>query len=203
MAKKEWVWGFPDGKPHIGKPSKFTTQTKDGFQINVTLQENVDGVLVCSGLDIEFIKKDLSAPINPINSRYFQLLKLGEILSSARQAYSEWEEIISDAHIGMDAERELSEWTAQGPEGFPDSKYAALAYVYVQFVRQGLESPISAIVEKFGPQWDRNTWSGRIVEVRNRGLLTKPKVGKYGGRLTLKAEKLLGINQPKQKEENA
>ena len=203
MSKKEWHWGFPDGKPHMGKPTTFTTQTNDGFQITVILQENIDGVLVCSGLDIQFKMKELSAPINPINSRYFQLLGLGEILTSARQAYSEWAEIISDSYTEDDAAREISDWTAQGPEGFPDIKYAALAYVYVHFVRQGLENPIAVIAENFGPQWDRSTWSNRIVETRNRGLLTKPKVGSYGGRLTSKAEKLLDIYQPKQKEENA
>ncbi len=195
MTKGEWVWGFPNGKPDVGDPTTFTTQTDDGYEIAITLQENVDGVLVCSGLDIQFLKKKLSSPANPINSRYFQLLGFGEILASARKAYVEWAEILDEVYTEMDIEREIEDWTAQGPEGFSDKKYAALAYLYVKFIKKGLENPIAAIAEKFGPQWDKNTWANRIVEARNRKLLTKPKAGRVGGKLTPKAEKVLGISK--------
>ena len=195
MTKGEWVWGFPNGKPDVGDPTTFTTQTDDGYEIAITLQENVDGVLVCSGLDIQFLKKNLSSPANPINSRYFQLLGFGEILASARKAYVEWAEILDEVYTEMDIEREIEDWTAQGPEGFSDKKYAALAYLYVKFIKEGLENPIAAIAEKFGPQWDKNTWANRIVEARNRELLTKPKAGRVGGKLTRKAEKALGISK--------
>ncbi len=193
MSKGELVWGPPNGKPDVGDPTTFTAQTKDGFEIAITLQENVDGVLVCSGLDIQFLKKNLSSPVNPINSRYFQLLGFGEILASARKAYVEWSEILDEVYTEMDIEREIEDWTAQGPEGFPDKKYAALAYLYVKFIKEGLENPIAAIAEKFGTDWDKNTWANRIVEARNRNLLTKPKAGRVGGKLTSKAEKALGI----------
>ena len=195
MTKGEWVWGFPNGKPDIGDPTTFTTQTDDGYEIAITLQENVDGVLVCSGLDIQFLKKNLSSPANPINSRYFQLLGFGEILASARKAYVEWAEILDEVYTEMDIEREIKDWTAQGPEGFPDKKYAALAYLYVKFIKEGLENPIAAIAEKFDSDWDKNTWANRIVEARNRELLTKPKAGRVGGKLTPKAEKALGISK--------
>ena len=95
----------------------------------------------------------------------------------------------------MDIEREIEDWTAQGPDGFPDKKYAALAYLYVKFVKEGLENPIAAITETFGTDWDKNTWANRIVEARNRKLLTKPKAGRVGGKLTPKAEKVLGISK--------
>jgi len=195
VTKGEWVWGFPNGKPDIGDPTTFTTQTDDGYEIAITLQENVDGVLVCSGLDIQFLKKNLSSPANPINSRYFQLLGFGEILASARKAYVEWAEILDEVYTEMDIEREIKDWTAQGPEGFPDKKYAALAYLYVKFIKEGLENPIAAIAEKFDSDWDKNTWANRIVEARNRELLTKPKAGRVGGKLTPKAEKALGISK--------
>ena len=198
MTKDEWVWGLPNGKPDVGDPTTFTTQTSDGYEIAITLQENVDGVLVCSGLDIQFLKKNLSSPTNPINSRYFQLLGFGEILASARKAYVEWAKILDEVYTEMDIEREIEDWTAQGPEGFPDKKYAALAYLYVKFIKEGLENPIAAIAEKFGPQWDKNTWANRIVEARNRKLLTKPKAGRVGGKLTPKAEKALGIDKNNQ-----
>jgi len=44
---------------------------------------------------------------------------------------------------------------------------------------------------------DRETAASRIAEVRKRGLLTKPRQGVFGGRLTSKAEKLLGIKKEK------
>ena len=195
MTKGEWVWSTPNGKPDVGDPTTFTTKIEDGYEIAITLQENVDGVLVCSGLDIQFIKKNLGSPANPINSRYFQLLGFGEILASARKAYVEWAEILDEVYTEMDIEREIEDWTAQGPDGFPDKKYAALAYLYVKFVKEGLENPIAAITETFGTDWDKNTWANRIVEARNRKLLTKPKAGRVGGKLTPKAEKVLGISK--------
>ena len=195
MSKNELVWEFRNGKPDVGEPATFTTQTSDGYEIAITLQENIDGVLVCSGLDIQFLKKELSSPANPINSRYFQLLGFGEILATARKAYVEWADILDEVYTEMDIEREIEDWTAQGPEGFPDKKYAALAYLYVKFIKEGLENPIAAIAEKFGADWDKNTWANRIVEARNRELLTKPKAGRVGGKLTRKAEIALGISK--------
>jgi hypothetical protein len=65
----------------------------------------------------------------------------------------------------------------------------------VKFVRQGLENPITALAENY--KWDKNTASSRVMEARARDLLTKPKVGTFGGRLTKKAEHLLELNSKK------
>ena len=195
MTGRKWDWGFPDGHPNVGKPTKFSTQTGDGYEIELVLQENIDGAIVCSGISIQFQDSLKSAPKNPINSRYFQLLGLGEVLASAREAYAGWSEILNEVYTEMDVEKELDDWTTLGSQGFPDSKYAAVAYMYVKFVRQGLENPITALAESLG--CDKNTASGRVVEARSRGLLTKPKVGNFGGRLTVKSEKLLGIKEKK------
>jgi len=195
VSKGDWAWEFQGGNANSGEPTVFKTQITDGYEVFITLQENVDGVLICSGLDIQFLKKEISSPIYPINSRYFQLMGFGEILASARKAYVEWADIIDEAYTEIDIDIELADWTAQGPDGFPDKKYAALAYLYVKFIKEGLENPIAAISEKFGADWDKNTWANRIVEARNRELLTKPKAGRVGGKLTPKAEKALGISK--------
>jgi hypothetical protein len=89
VSKGEWVWAIQVGNPNVGDPTTFTTQTSDGYEISITVQENIDGVLVCSGLNIQFLKKNLSSPANPINSRYFQLLGFGEILASSRMS-AQW-----------------------------------------------------------------------------------------------------------------
>lgn len=190
MARK-WDWGYPDGKPDQGRPTKFIQDLDDGYEMELTLQANDDGVIVCSGIRIQFLKSESRAPKVSINSRYFQLLGLGEALSTAREAYSEWAGIIEGIYSEMEIENSLKDWTLLGNQGFPDSKYAEVAYMYLKFVSQGLENPVSALAEGFGG--DKNTWSSRVLEARNRGLLTKPKSGNFGGKLTSRSEKLLPI----------
>ena len=95
----------------------------------------------------------------------------------------------------MEIESSLKDWSLLGNQGFPDSKYAEVAFMYLKFVSQGLENPVSALAEGFGG--DKNNWSSRVLEARNRGLLTKPKSGNFGGKLTIKAEKLLPISNHK------
>lgn len=157
--------------------------------MTLTLQENEDGVIVCSGISLQYLNAGNSAPSNPINSRYFQLLGLGEALTTARDTYAEWANILDEVYSEMDIERSLNDWTLLGNQGFPDSKYAEVAYMYLKYVSQGLENPITVLADTFGG--DKNTWSSRVLEARTRALLTKPKVGTYGGKLTAKAEKLL------------
>jgi hypothetical protein len=42
---------------------------------------------------------------------------------------------------------------------------------------------------------DRATTSSRVAEARNRGLLSKPKHGTFGGQLTAKGKKILGTDE--------
>jgi hypothetical protein len=186
----DWEWSFPDGKPDQGLPTVFITETQDGYQISVTLQKNVDGVVVCTGLNIDAIDKT-KAPDKTINSRFFQLLGFGEILKSAREAYTEWAKILIDVYQEMESENETREWRYPGPIGHPDSKYAHLAYLYVTLVGKGKENPIDELAKHMDV--DRETASSRIAEARNRRLLTRPKKGVLGGRLTSKAVKLIDL----------
>jgi hypothetical protein len=191
---RDWDWSPPDGSPDVGKPTTFTTETNDGYEISVTLQVNEDGVLVCSGLDIQFKNKNLVSD-RPINSRYFQLLGLGEILQSARGKYLEWAGIITEVYLDMDSERETQDWPYPGATGHTDEKYAYLAYMYVRFIELAKPNPIDELAQHMN--CDRETAASRIAEVRKRGLLTSPRQGVLGGRLTSKAEKLLGIKKGK------
>ena len=191
---RDWDWSPPDGKPDVGQPTTFTTETDDGYEIKVTLQVNEDGVLVCSGLDIQFKNKNLVSD-RPINSRYFQLLGLGEILQSARNKYLEWAGIINEVYLDMDSERETQDWPYPGATGHTDEKYAYLAYMYVRFIELAKPNPIDGLAQHMN--CDRETAASRIAEVRKRALLTRPRQGVLGGRLTSKAEKLLGIKKGK------
>ena len=191
---RDWDWSPPDGKPDVGQPTTFITETDDGYEISVTLQVNEDGVLVCSGLDIQFKNKNL-APDRPINSRYFQLLGFGEILQSAREKYLEWAEILNEVYLEMEAERETQDWPYPGATGHTDEKYAYLAYMYIRFIGLAKPNPIDELAQHMN--CDRETAASRIAEARKRGLLTRPRQGVLGGRLTSKAEKLLGIKKGK------
>jgi len=191
---RDWDWSPPRGRPELEQPTTFTTETDDGYEISVTLQVNADGVLVCSGLDIQYKNKKLS-PDRPINSRYFQLLGLGEILQSARQKYLELAGIINESYLDMDSARETQDWPYPGATGHTDEKYAYLAYMYVRFIELAKPNPIDELAQHMN--CDRETAASRITEVRKRGLLTRPKQGVLGGRLTSKAEKLLDITKGK------
>lgn len=192
---RNWDWSFPDGKPDVGQPTTFTTETSDGFEIKVTLQVNEDGVLVCSGLDIQFKNKN-RAPDRPINSRYFQLLGLGEILQSARTEYIYWADILNEVYMDMEAERETRDWPYPGATGHNDEKYASLSYMYVRFIALAKPNPVDELAQHMN--CDRETAASRIAEARKRGLLTRPRQGVFGGRLTSKAENLLGIKKGKE-----
>lgn len=190
----DWDWSFPDGKPDVGHPTTFTTETEDGYLISVTLQINDDGLLVCSGLDIQFKNKS-SAPDRPINSRFFQLLGFGEILQSARKEYLYWADTLTEVYQDMESENETKEWPYPGASGHPDEKYAHLAYLYLRFISLAKPNPIDEIARHM--DCDRETAASRIAEARNRGLLTRPRQGNVGGKLTSKAEKLLGLEKGK------
>ena len=153
----------------------------------LTLQENSDGILVCTQLDIRFIGKE--PPSNPINSRYFQLLGFGDILKSARSYYQSLGESLEEVHQDIESERMTSDWSFPGPIGYPDIKYAHLAYLYTRFVKQGVNNPIDALAEHM--KCDRETSSSRVAEARERGLLTRPNQGIFGGKLTKKAKNLI------------
>lgn len=189
MTKQKWNWGFPNGHPDRGQPTSFSTRLNDGYQLTLTLQENEDGALICSGLNLQFSEAKERAPKTPINSRYFQLLGLGDALTTARETYADWADILDEVYSEMEIEKSLQDWTLLGSQGFPDTKYAEVAYMYLKYVRQGLENPIAVLAETYGG--DKNTWSSRVLEARTRGLLTKPKLGTFGGKLTSRAEKLL------------
>lgn len=189
---EDWDWRPISGN-FDGRPSSISADTNDGYRILLTLQENSDGILVCTQLEIQFIGKE--PPNNPINSRYFQLLGFGDILKSARNYYQSLGESLEEVHQDIESEFVTSDWSFPGPIGYPDIKYAHLAYLYARFVKQGLNNPIDALAGHM--KCDRETASSRVVEARERGLLTRPRQGVLGGKLTIKGERLIGIEKGK------
>jgi hypothetical protein len=165
----------------------------DGYEITIGLQENEDGVLQCTSLEIKTLN-DKKMPSTSLNSRYFQTLGFGDILASARIAYGEWREVVGEAYEEIEVDRLLDEWKSFGSTEIPDEYYAAIAWKYEKFVLLGLDNPTAALTEFLHPV-DRATVSSRIVIARNRGLLTSPKTGTFGGKLTPKARKALGMEK--------
>ena len=91
---------------------------------------------------------------------------------------------------------ERTYYKSMGPVQIPDVQYAALAWMYEKFVLTGNGQPIAELSKYMDS--DRATTSTRVAEARNRGLLSKPKHGAFGGQLTAKGKKTLGfdIKQP-------
>ena len=198
MAKqaKDLNWQAVEG--HFdGRISTMHATLEDGYEIEMGLQENEDGVLQCTRLSLK--SPDEGAfPDAVLNSRYFQTLGFGDILSSARLAYGEWREVVNEVYEEMEVDRLLNEWKSFGSTEIPDNYYAAIAWKYEKFVLLGLDNPTAALADFLAPL-DRATVSSRIVVARNRGLLTKPKIGTFGGKLTIKARKALNMELPNTK----
>ena len=176
-----------------GRLSTMRAKLDDGYEITIGLQENEDGVLQCTSLEIRTLNEK-KMPATSLNSRYFQTLGFGDILASARIAYGEWREVVGEIYEEIEVDRLLDEWKSYGSTEIPDEYYAAIAWKYEKFVLLGLDNPTAALTEFLHPI-DRATVSSRIVIARNRGLLTKPKTGTFGGKLTPKARKALGMEK--------
>jgi hypothetical protein len=176
-----------------GRFSTMRAKLDDGYEITIGLQENEDGVLQCTSLEIKTLNEK-KMPSTSLNSRYFQTLGFGDILASARIAYGEWREVVGEAFEEIEVDRLLDEWKSFGSTEIPDEYYAAIAWKYEKFVLLGLDNPTAALTEFLHPV-DRATVSSRIVIARNRGLLTSPKTGTFGGKLTPKARKALGMEK--------
>jgi hypothetical protein len=176
-----------------GRFSTMRAKLDDGYEITIGLQENEDGVLQCTSLEIKTLNEK-KMPSTSLNSRYFQTLGFGDILASARIAYGEWREVVGEAYEEIEVDRLLDEWKSFGSTEIPDEYYAAIAWKYEKFVLLGLDNPTAALTEFLHPV-DRATVSSRIVIARNRGLLTSPKTGTFGGKLTPKARKALGMEK--------
>lgn len=183
-----------------GRLSYLEAELDDGYLIEFGLEQNEDGVLECHSFLLYWPETKV-LPTNSITSRTFQLLGFGRLLTSARKAYAAWGEVVGEVYEEIEVEKLLRDWTAMGPTQIPDVQYAALAWLYQKYVSAGNGQPIAEI-SKFMNS-DRATTSTRVAEARNRGLLSKPKHGAFGGRLTSKAEKLLQLSSKKGKDKNA
>lgn len=182
-------WSFVKGR-FDGRRSTMRTQRMNGYHVDIDLERNEDGVLVCSSIHINY-PKDKGIPNQSINSSYLQKLGIGELLMMAREAYVEREGLMNEIDEEKIVDELLCDWTQLGPSGFPAEKYAAIAWKYEKFVMLGHKHPVSALGEYM--KCDKSTASGRVLEARKRGLLTKPKKGNFGGKLTTQGKKLLGI----------
>lgn len=194
MSLKERNWS-PIGQGDFdGGLAHLESELEDGYIVRFGLQKNDDGVLECLSFSISW-PENATHPSNSITSRTFQLIGFGNLLASARKAYPIYYEIVVDTLNEMEVDRILSEWTSYGPIQIPDLNYAALAWKYEKFINLGLNQPIAEL-SKF-MNCDRATISTRVAEARNRGVLSKPKRGSFGGQLTAKGKKALGITEKK------
>lgn len=75
-----------------------------------------------------------------------------------------------------------------------DQDYALLAFEYAWMVLQGNRKPAQTLSDQYR-HGSASQWANRVREARRRGLLTDVERGESGGRLTERAEKLLGLDQ--------
>lgn len=200
MSDEELDWQPVRQGSFDGRLSYLEAELSDGYLVEFGLEQNEDGVLECHSFLLYWPETKV-LPTNAITSRTFQLLGFGRLLSSARKAYSAWGEVVSEAYEEIEIEKLLKDWTAMGPTQIPDIQYAALAWLYQKYVLKGNGQPIAEISRFMNS--DRATTSTRVAEARNRGLLSKPKHGAFGGRLTAKGEKLLQLTLTKGEKNNA
>jgi hypothetical protein len=182
-------WTYSKGE-FDGSRSTLFGELPDGYLIEVALEENQDGLLVCVGIKLK-AQEDQEVQ-SGINSTYLQQLGIGEIIRSAREEYVERGGFLEDLASFRESERQTKNWPNPGALGHSDEKYAHLARLYQNAILKGLKNPIDELAKHMN--CDRETAASRIAEVRKRDLLTRPPQGQLGGRLTKKAERLLGKN---------
>ena len=185
------VWKAVREGSFDGRLSYLEAELDDGYLIEFGLEQNEDGILECHSFALHWPDTKV-LPANAITSRTFQLLGFGRLLTSARKAYAVWGVVVSEVYEEMEVEKHLKEWTAMGPIQIPDVQYAALAWMYEKYVLTGNGQPIAELSRYMNS--DRATISTRVAEARNRGLLSKPKHGTFGGQLTVKGKKALGFD---------
>ena len=187
MAQREWNAVGQAGYFN-GGASTVTCNLPDGYTITITLEQNADGLLVAKGMSLKPTAG--REPSNNISSKYFQTLGFGELLSEARKAYVEYANIVEDVYLKMLVEKLLADWPNTGAAKFPDAKYAAVAWKYENLLLNGSSNPVIDLAEIMGCE-DRDTASVRIIEARSRGLLSRPTMGSFGGKLTARGRKIL------------
>ncbi len=190
MSEDGLVWRAVGEGNFDGHLSFLEAELDDGYLIEFGLEQNEDGILECHSFSLRWPEAKI-LPTNAITSRTFQLLGFGRLLTSARKAYPVWGDIVVEVYEEIEVEKLLKDWTAMGPVQIPDIQYAALAWKYEKYVLTGNGQPIAEL-SKFMDS-DRATTSSRVAEARNRGLLSKPKHGTFGGQLTAKGKKVLGV----------
>lgn len=195
MSDDGLVWRAVRDGNFDGGLSYLEAELEDGYLIEFGLEQNEDGVLECLSFSLHWPETKV-LPTNSITTRSFQLLGFGRLLVSARKAYPIWGDTVSEVYEEIEVEKLLKGWTATGPVQIPDVQYAALAWKYEKYVLTGNGQPIAELSKYMNS--DRPTISTRVAEARNRGLLSKPKHGAFGGQLTAKGKKALGfdIKQP-------
>ena len=191
MSEDGLVWKPVREGSFDGRLSFLEAELDDGYLIEFGLEQNEDGILECHSFSLHWPEAKI-LPTNAITSRTFQLLGFGRLLTSARKAYPEWGDVVTEVYEEIEVEKLLKDWTAMGPVQIPDVQYAALAWMYEKYVLTGNGQPIAEL-SKFMNS-DRATTSTRVAEARNRGLLSKPKHGAFGGQLTTKGKKALGFD---------
>jgi hypothetical protein len=79
-----------------------------------------------------------------------------------------------------------------GSRGRDDRFYVEVAAAAVAAVERGERAPVQAVADKMGDGWSRDAVRDILTRARQRGLLTHPPRGRPVGRLTARAEELLG-----------
>jgi hypothetical protein len=169
---------------------------KSGADVVMTMQKNEDDNLVCTGLKIYFPKGKFNES-HPVNSRFFQKLGFGGLLTEARMEYTERFLVEGDVIPKLRTLLTLSKWQ-KGSGASNDSLYAGLAYLYAQRAEMFSLNVAKLLSEDMSVPL--STTKERIRKAREKGFLSKPGKGLNGqGKVTDKAIQLLekeGIIMP-------
>lgn len=192
---------------------------RDGWAIAVKL-EGQEGRPVVAGLHVfrHFYGDDRSEELPPggLSFRRLQGFRLEDVLAVVRERVQSAERTDIDlagplfggdpwdpsnphglAVLGIKPAR-LSEPRRTGPKGRPDRYYAEYALAYLQLIARGSSKPVADLAHE--RYFSTATVSDILNGARNRGLLTRPPPGRYGGKLTAKGRKVLGL-EPEEPEE--
>jgi hypothetical protein len=177
----DWVdWHIPSH----GKSGKMVGYLQGGVKMTISLVESSLGTFEVKELTFNAEEAQVL-----LNTKYFQGVGLGRILTEAREELNSKISAIEEVYLEPQVDKILRKWQSNGSAPLPRYWYAAIAFKYHHLVRDGNKNPIEELSAFMGAE--RSATSKRVAEARRMGFLTAGKKGSPGGFFTSLGEKTL------------
>lgn len=183
----EWLVGTIDLERQEGIV-RGMFQNKWNISLSCRIKEN--GTVVIRSMEIKAadVRKtpEDGLSVAVLSSENFQTF-----LNDGLKVFKEevkWLEDESD-YLAIQYSIQQFQWESNGPKPFDSYMYAAVGFMYLKFIQEGIDQPVMELARFM--KCERATASARLAKARNLGFLTSNKTGSSGGALTAEGKKIL------------